>query len=110
MARSGISTILTAVVAGAAGFALGVYEAPNEGVSNLRSAIEARLQSFKDNMKKSEPATEAPAEAPSTEAPATSPEAAAPSAESAPAAEAAAPAPEAPATPPAPEAAAPTMT
>jgi len=46
MARSGISTILTAVVAGAAGFALGVYEAPNEGVSNLRSAIEARATIF----------------------------------------------------------------
>ncbi|MEF3368000.1 hypothetical protein V3H18_15805, partial [Methylocystis sp. 9N] len=75
-----ISTIVTAAVAGAIGFGLGVYAAPNENVVKLREAIESGVESLKDSLKKDNaptteaPLVETPAEAPPEAPPAVAPE------------------------------------
>jgi hypothetical protein len=76
-----LSTIVTALVAGAIGFGLGVYAAPSEGVASLRTAIE-KLLAHKD----APPAETAPAEpAPAAEEAPKEPDAAAAPADTAPA-------------------------
>ena len=54
------STIVTALVAGAIGFGLGVYAAPSDGVASLRAAIDKLIaeQNF-SNSDRADPVTAA---------------------------------------------------